>query len=60
MSAPSWLLPGMVWPVSVTIQNVGPTTWTAGQGFKLASQGDSMTWGLIVLRFRTMFRRVRP
>jgi len=46
MSAPSWLLPGVVWPVSVTMQNVGPTTWTAGQGFKLASQGDSMTWGL--------------
>jgi Subtilase family/Ig-like domain from next to BRCA1 gene/Peptidase inhibitor I9 len=46
MSVPAFLLPGATWPVWVTMTNVGPTTWTAGQGFKLASQGDSMTWGI--------------
>jgi hypothetical protein len=46
MSVPQFLLPGAVWPMTITMQNVGSTTWTAGSGYKLATPGDSMTWGI--------------
>src|SRR5262249_20310597 len=46
MYVPTYLLPGAVWPVWITMTNVGSTTWTAGQGYKLAAQQDNMTWGL--------------
>ena len=45
-SVPATLLPGQNVLVTVTMKNVSRTTWTAGQSFKLAAQGDSMTWGL--------------
>jgi subtilase family protein/Ig-like domain-containing protein/peptidase inhibitor I9 len=35
------LLPGETMNVSITMRNVGPTTWTAGQAFRLGSMSDS-------------------
>jgi hypothetical protein len=46
-SVPNNLLPGQSFPVSVTMKNVGPTTWTAGDEFKLAIEPDSLTWGVV-------------
>jgi hypothetical protein len=46
MSAPNTVLAGDTWPVWIELENVGSTTWTAGQGYKLATPGDSMTWGI--------------
>ena len=46
ISVPSAVLAGDTWPVWIELENVGKTTWTAGQGFKLAAQGDNMTWGI--------------
>lgn len=43
---PTTLLPGQNVLVTVRMKNVSRTTWTAGQSFKLAAQGDSMTWGI--------------
>lgn len=45
-SVPTTMLPGETAAVAITMKNVGPTPWTAGQSFKLGSQGDSMTWGI--------------
>jgi len=43
---PTTLLPGQTVYVSVTMRNRGPSIWQAGQSFRLASQGDAMTWGI--------------
>ena len=45
-TAPATVLPGQVFPVSVTMRNVGTTTWTAGEEYKLAHQSDSLTWSV--------------
>lgn len=45
-NVPTTMLPGEIAFVTVRMKNVSTTTWTAGQSFKLAAQGDSMTWGL--------------
>ena len=39
------LLPGETMNVSITMRNVGPTTWTAGQAFRLGAMG-SEGWGV--------------
>jgi hypothetical protein len=39
------LLPGETMNVSITMQNLGPTTWTAGQLFRLATM-NSEGWGV--------------
>lgn len=39
------LLPGETMNVSVTMRNLGPTTWTAGQSFRLATM-NSEGWGV--------------
>ena len=39
------VMPGQQYYFNIRMKNVGPTAWTAGQGFKLATEGDSMTWG---------------
>ena len=40
------MLPGQPYTVSITMQNVGPTTWTAGQGYRIGPQPDNNTWGI--------------
>jgi len=44
-SVPNTMLPGQTYSISITMQNVGPTTWTAGQSYRLGSQGDNAIWG---------------
>src|SRR5678816_3608123 len=39
------MLPGQTYPISITMQNVGPTTWTAGQSYRLGSHLDNAIWG---------------
>src|SRR6185503_19078920 len=39
------VLPGETMNVSITMRNVGPTTWTAGQAFRLGVMG-SEGWGV--------------
>ena len=46
-SVPTTVLPGQSFPVSITMKNVGATTWTAGEEFKLALQPDSLTWSVV-------------
>jgi len=46
-SVPTTVLPGQSFPVSITMKNVGTTTWTAGEEFKLALQPDSLTWTVV-------------
>ena len=46
-SVPNNLLPGQSFPVSITLQNVGPTTWTAGEEYKLATQPETLNWGFL-------------
>jgi hypothetical protein len=43
---PDVVMPGQTYPVMMIMQNVGPTTWTAGQGFKLATLDDNIIWGV--------------
>ncbi len=47
-SAKTAMYAGESYNVSVTIRNVGNTTWPAGSTYKLGSQNpqDNMTWGL--------------
>ena len=45
-SVPSIMLPGQPYTVSITMQNVGPTTWTAGQGYRIGPQPDNNAWGI--------------
>jgi alkylated DNA repair dioxygenase AlkB len=47
-SAPSLMVPGQSYPVSVTMQNTGTTTWTSDGLYRLGSQNpqDNATWGL--------------
>jgi hypothetical protein len=44
---PTTLAPGQVVPVSVTMTNIGTTTWTAAAGYKLGTQNpqDNVIWG---------------
>lgn len=44
-SVPNIMLPGQTYSVSITMQNVGPTTWTAGQSYRLGPQPDNALWG---------------
>jgi subtilisin family serine protease len=46
-TVPTTVLPGQSFPVSITMKNVGATTWTAGEEFKLALQPDSLLWGVV-------------
>ena len=45
-SVPTSMTPGQVYAVSVTMQNTGNTTWSAGNAFKLGTQNpqDNTTW----------------
>ena len=45
---PTTMTVGETKTVSVTMENTGTSTWTAGGGYKLGSQGpkDNTTWGL--------------
>ncbi len=47
-TAPASMVPGQVYPVSVTMQNTGTTTWTASSLYRLGSQNaqDNNTWGV--------------
>ena len=44
-SVPNSMLPGQTYSISITMQNVGPTTWTAGQSYRLGSHLDNTSWG---------------
>jgi len=46
-SVPTSMTAGQTYPVSVTMQNTGSTTWTSGQLFSLGSQNpqDGTWWG---------------
>jgi alkylated DNA repair dioxygenase AlkB len=46
-NVPSVMAPGQVYPVSVTMQNTGNTTWTQGALYRLGAQDpqDNTTWG---------------
>jgi subtilisin family serine protease len=44
-NVPIALLPGQSVTVSITMQNRGPQVWNAWGNFRLASVGNSMTWG---------------
>jgi hypothetical protein len=46
-SVPGEMTAGQAYPVSVTMNNVGDTTWTADAGYRLGSQNpqDNTTWG---------------
>ena len=46
IDVPTTMLPGQTVLVGVGMKNVSRATWTAAQGFKLAAQGDAMTWGI--------------
>jgi RHS repeat-associated protein len=47
-NVPTSMNPGQTYPVSVTFQNTGTTTWTTANGYRLGSQNpqDNTTWGL--------------
>ncbi|MBS0337601.1 MAG: hypothetical protein JSS40_12445, partial [Proteobacteria bacterium] len=47
-TVPATMTPGQTYAVSVTMQNTGNTTWTAGSLYNLGSQNaqDNTTWGL--------------
>jgi len=47
-SVPEVMVPGQVYPVSVTMQNTGTTTWRTADGFSLHSQNPlgNTNWGL--------------
>jgi RHS repeat-associated protein len=46
-SVPPAMTPGQVYPVSVTLQNTGLTTWTSGNLYRLGSQNpdNNTRWG---------------
>ena len=44
-SVPTTMLAGQTYAISITMQNVGPTTWTAGQSYRLGPQPDNGLWG---------------
>ena len=46
-SVPTVLLPGQVFPVSITMKNVGPTTWIKGDDFKLSLLPESVIWNAV-------------
>jgi hypothetical protein len=47
-SVPTVMVIGQPYSVTVTMENIGTTTWTAADDYNLGSQGprDNMTWGL--------------
>jgi hypothetical protein len=47
-SVPSTMVAGQRYTVSVRMKNIGGTTWTAAEGYRLGSQNpqDNLTWGL--------------
>jgi hypothetical protein len=46
-TVPTILLPGQVFPVSITMKNVGPTTWIKGDDFKLSLLPESVIWNAV-------------
>ncbi|HEX3253290.1 MAG TPA: S8 family serine peptidase [Pyrinomonadaceae bacterium] len=44
-SVPTSVLAGQQMPVSITMKNVGTTTWQTGQYFAIGPQPDNGTWG---------------
>ncbi|HZI48834.1 MAG TPA: S8 family serine peptidase, partial [Pyrinomonadaceae bacterium] len=46
-TVPATVLAGQQMPVSITMRNVGTTTWQTGQYIELAPQPDNGTWGTI-------------
>ena len=42
---PATVLAGQQMPVSITMKNVGTTTWQTGQNFAIGPQPDNGTWG---------------
>jgi YD repeat-containing protein len=46
-TVPSSMVAGQSYPVAVTMQNTGTTTWTAGNLYRIGSQNaqDNVTWG---------------
>jgi RHS repeat-associated protein len=46
--APSWMVAGQTYPVSVAMKNSGANAWQQSLGYALGSldQPDNMTWGL--------------
>ena len=47
-SVPPYMVAGVGYPVSVTMQNTGSSTWTAASNHRLGSQNaqDNTTWGM--------------
>ena len=47
-SVPAVMTPGQTYPVSVTVQNTGNTTWTVANQYRLGSQNsqDNTRWGI--------------
>ena len=47
-TVPSAVLPGTQFPVSITFQNTGTTTWKTSDSYHLGSQSpqDNTTWGV--------------
>lgn len=48
LDVPAVMTPSQTTTASVTLRNIGTTSWTAADGYKLGSQNpqDSTTWGL--------------
>jgi hypothetical protein len=46
-TVPATVLAGQQMPVSITMKNVGTTTWLTGQYIELTPQPDNGTWGTI-------------
>ena len=44
-TVPSTMVPGQTASATIMMRNLSPTTWTAGQGFKLSVEGSGTTWG---------------
>jgi RHS repeat-associated protein len=47
-NVPATMAPGQSYPITVTMQNTGTTTWTAANLYRLGAQNpqDNTTWGL--------------
>ena len=47
-TVPATMTPGQAYPVSVTVQNTGTTTWTIANHYRLGAQNpqDNTIWGL--------------
>lgn len=45
-NVPTMMLPGQTAQVTITMKNVGDSSWFTNQGIKLGAEGDTMIWGL--------------